>query len=118
MIDQKIEKGYTVEYLVFEVKPELIDRFIDMDHEYWTLFLKEQPGFISKELWVNKSKPGEVIAVICWKSMEAWKSIPPEKLSETDKRFTELFGQENFRMIKVDYFADELYKVREYRVLV
>jgi hypothetical protein len=50
--------------------------------------------------------------------MEAWKSIPPEKLSETDKRFIELFGQENFRMVKVDYFADELYKVREYRVLV
>ncbi|HMQ51688.1 MAG TPA: TIGR03792 family protein [Anaerolineae bacterium] len=118
MIDQKLEKGYAVEYLIFDVKPDLIDKFIEMDHDHWTLFLKDQPGFVSKELWVNRSKPGEVTAVICWHTMEEWKAIPLEKLIETDRRFTELFGPENFQLVKADHLANERYKVREYRITV
>jgi uncharacterized protein (TIGR03792 family) len=116
MIDKKIEPGYAVEYLVFEVNPALIDRFIEMDHHYWTLFLKEQPGFISKEIWVNKSKPGEVTAIIYWNTPEEWKSIPVEKLMETDKKFSEAFGEENSKIVKCLHNDNELCKVREYRV--
>jgi uncharacterized protein (TIGR03792 family) len=116
MIDKKIEKGCAIECLVFEVKPDLIGRFIEMDHEYWTLFLKDQPGFISKEIWVNKSKPGEVTAIICWNSLEEWKSIPAEELIETDKKFSEAFGKENSKIVKCLHSDNELYKVREYRV--
>lgn len=116
MIDRRIEPGYAVEHLVFEVNPELIDRFIELDHQYWTLFLKEKPGFISKEVWVNQSRPGEVTTVICWNTLEEWKSIPEAELIETDKTFSQAFGQENFRLVKAVHADNALYKVREYRL--
>jgi len=116
MIDRKIENGYAVEYSVFEVSPKLIDQFIEMDHKYWTLFLKDKPGFISKEVWVNKTKPGEVSTIITWNTMEEWKSIPIEELTETDNTFTEAFGKENFKLVKEVHKENALYKVREYRL--
>ena len=116
MIDRKIENGYAVEYLVFEVKPELVDQFLELDHEYWTLFLKDQPGFISKEVWVNKSKPGEVSMITYWNTMEEWKSIPVEKLIEINTELTETFGKENFKLVGEIHKENALYKVREYRL--
>lgn len=116
MIDRTIENGYAVEYLVFEVKPELVDRFVEVDHQYWTLFLKEQPGFISKEVWVNKSKPGEVSLIVYWNSLAEWKAIPAEKLMETEQKFTAAFGAGNSKIVKEVHHDNLLYKVREYRV--
>lgn len=116
MIDRKIENGNAVEYLVFEVKPELVDRFIELDHELWTLYLKDMPGFISKEIWVNKSNPGEVSSILYWNTKEEWKSIPIEDLIKRDKMFTEAFGENNFKMIKEIHKENDIYKVREYRL--
>ena len=116
MVDRKIENGYAVEYLVFEVNPELIDQFIEMDHKYWTLFLKDKPGFISKEVWVNKTKPGEVSMITYWNTMEEWKSIPVEELIETGKTFAEAFGEKYFKLVKEVHKENALYKVREYRL--
>ena len=115
MIDNRFEKGYAVEYLIFEVRSDLIDKFVELDHQYWTLFLKDQPGFISKEVWVGETNQGEISIIIYWRTLEDWQSIPVEALAETDKKFTAAFGEENFKMAKkVHYTENVAYKVREY----
>ena len=116
MIDRKIENGYAVEYLVFEVNPRLINQFIEMDHQHWTLYLKDKAGFISKEVWISETNPGEVSMVTFWNSMEEWKSIPVEELIEMGTKFAEAFGEENFKLIKEVHNENTLYKVREYRL--
>lgn len=86
-----------VEVLVFEVAPEDLDLFLELDHEIWTL--KEAFGqglervpFLSKEVWLNDSRPGQVTIVFVWESMEAWDTVGSvdfqQKLqSEFDRRF-------------------------------
>ena len=115
MIDRKIEDGDYLEYLIFEVSPALIDTFIDLDHRHWTLFLKDQPGFISKDVWVNRTKPGEVSTITCWRSKQDWEAVPVERVIEIGAKFQEALGAENFKLIKRVHEQNDLYKVREYR---
>lgn len=83
---------YPVEYLVFQLEDSsMIENFVELDHEIWTMFLKDFPSFYSKEIWINENNPGEIHSVIVWKDLKGWKSIPLDLLKETDKKFTSLF---------------------------
>lgn len=92
MYETKMNLDYPVEYLVFELDhPETREQFIELDHEIWTMFLKEYPEFISKEIWINDNNPKEVHSIIIWKNMEGWKSIPIEKLKQVDVYFAKQY---------------------------
>lgn len=69
-----------VEVLVFRMDPTHVDDFIAVDHEIWTLGEAFMPGlstipFISKEVWLDDSKPGEVTLVFVWESQELWDTV-------------------------------------------
>lgn len=69
-----------VEILVFRMDPTHVDDFIAVDHEIWTLGEAFMPGlstipFISKEVWLDDSKPGEVTLVFVWESQELWDTV-------------------------------------------
>ena len=76
-----------VEFLVFEMSPEHRETFIKIDHQIWTDTLSKQEGFISKEVWVDDKKPGQVTFVNYWSSYQHWKAIPHEELGATDQQF-------------------------------
>ncbi|MSZ96828.1 MAG: TIGR03792 family protein, partial [Actinobacteria bacterium] len=66
-----------VEVLVFRMDPHLVDEFLRVDHEVWTLGEAHMEGlaaipFLSKEVWLDDSKPGEVTIVFVWDTQEAW----------------------------------------------
>ncbi|MCX6540887.1 MAG: TIGR03792 family protein, partial [Actinobacteria bacterium] len=49
--------------------------------------------FVSKEVWLDDSRPGEVTLVFVWESMAAWQTVGEEALqqrllAEFDARFT------------------------------
>lgn len=51
-----------IEVLVFEMSPEHVDEYLAIDHEIWTLGEATLPGFeripfISKEVWLDDSRP-------------------------------------------------------------
>lgn len=74
-----------VEVLVFEVDPDHLDEFLRLDHEVWTLgeaFAGDLEGipFLSKEVWLDDSRPGEVTLVFVWESIEAWRTVDDEHL--------------------------------------
>jgi uncharacterized protein (TIGR03792 family) len=66
-----------VEVLVFRMDPQHVEEFIRVDHEVWTLGEAFMPGlstipFLSKEVWLDNSKPGEVTLVFVWDTQEQW----------------------------------------------
>ena len=69
-----------VEILVFRVDPADVDEFLRIDHEVWTLGEADSPGidgvpFLSKEVWLDDRRPGEITVVIEWPSIEAWNVV-------------------------------------------
>ena len=89
-----------VEVLVFQVDPDHVDEFLRVDHEVWTLgeaFMEglEQLPFLSKEVWLDDSRPGEVTIVFVWESMEAWHSVDDEAFQQRlQARFDREFPHE------------------------
>lgn len=86
-----------VEVLVFEMAPEVVEEFLHLDHEVWTLgeaMLEgfERIPFLSKEVWLDDSRPGVVTLVFVWESREAWQRVDVEPVQRAlqatfDERF-------------------------------
>lgn len=107
---------YPVEYLVFQLEdPNTIEEFINCDFEVWTSFLKDCKGFVSKQIWVNDTTPGEIHAIISWKTVEDWKSIELDQLKEIDKKFQEKYihGFNISRRVHKEY-SNGLFEVCNY----
>lgn len=69
-----------VEVLVFAMDPAVVDEFIAVDHEIWTLGEARTPGldripFLSKEVWLDDSKPGEVTLIFVWENQKLWDTV-------------------------------------------
>ena len=76
---------YPMEHLVFKVAPEDVERYLEVDHEIWTLKEAYAPGFdhipfLYKEVWLNDNKPGEIHFIFAWESIESWREIDPYEL--------------------------------------
>lgn len=69
-----------LEVLVFSMDPAHVDEFLVVDHEVWTLGEALLPGFdripfVSKEVWLDATRPGEVTLVFVWESADAWRRV-------------------------------------------
>lgn len=86
-----------IEVLVFAVDPAHLEEFLAVDHEVWTLGEALLPGFdhipfLSKEVWLDRSRPGEVTLVFVWESQDAWDRVGQPEIqarlqAEFDRRF-------------------------------
>jgi uncharacterized protein (TIGR03792 family) len=110
---KRYDKPLAVEQLILHVKPDLVERWIELDHEIWTKGLAQWPGFAGKEVWVNEDRPGEVQSVVYWSDYKLWKAIDGAWLAETDQKFNELFGEGNARMVEEIHHRNQFYKVCE-----
>ncbi len=87
-----------VEVLVFKMDPSVVDEFIAVDHEIWTLGEARTPGldripFLSKEVWLDDTKPGEVTLIFVWENQQLWDTVGNLEFQEAlqrafDERFT------------------------------
>ncbi len=73
--------------LVFEMNPEHVDEYLAIDHEIWTLGEAILPGFeripfLSKEVWLDDSRPGRVSVVFVWESLEAWMRVGSAEIQQ------------------------------------
>ena len=86
-----------IEVLVFRMDPDHVEEFLAVDHEVWTLGEALLPGFdripfVSKEVWLDGTRPGEVTLVFVWESAEAWRRVADADIqtrlqAEFDGRF-------------------------------
>lgn len=112
---------YPVEYLVFTVDPADVEEFLKVDHEVWTIMEAYMEGldripFLSKEVWLNDNKPGEITVVMVWESLEQWFTVGEESfqkklISEFEARFKKpnslkyaMHEQEKFGVHRVSRF--------------
>lgn len=86
-----------VEVLVFRMDPQHVAEFIRIDHEVWTLGEALTPGlstipFLSKEVWLDDSKPGEVTLVFVWDTQQQWDVVGEKAFQEAlQNTFNERF---------------------------
>jgi uncharacterized protein (TIGR03792 family) len=99
-----------IEWLQFQVKPEVREKFIQNDEEIWTKFLSKQAGFLGKEIWINPVVEEELITVVHWQTREQWKAIPQNLLDETEAKFSAVMGKDNYQLLKVNE-----YQIRKFR---
>ena len=88
-----------IEVLVFEMEPANVEEFLAVDHEVWTLGEALLPGFdrvpfVSKEVWLDGTRPGEVTLVFVWESADAWRRVADAEIqtrlqAEFDRRIAE-----------------------------
>jgi len=78
-----------IEWLRFKVPPEKWEAFIQRDEEVWTAGLKNFPGFLGKEIWVD-SVENEVVMLIRWETREQWKSVLQSTIDELDRQMGDL----------------------------
>ncbi len=86
-----------VEVLVFRMDPSVVAEFLEIDHAVWTLGEAFAPGlaripFLSKEVWLDDSRPGDVTLVFVWDTKEEWDVVGNNDLQERlqaefDRRF-------------------------------
>jgi uncharacterized protein (TIGR03792 family) len=86
-----------VEILVFKMDPSVVDQFLEVDHQVWTLgeaaTHPDSPiPFVSKEVWLDDSRPGEVTLVFIWDTLDHWlavgdKDIQDHLQAQFDARF-------------------------------
>lgn len=79
--------GPVVEFLTFTVAPQDQQGWLEADERIWTAFLREQAGFISKQIWVDRANPDQVYTAITWATEAMWKSIPQAALAAVDDEF-------------------------------
>jgi uncharacterized protein (TIGR03792 family) len=86
-----------IEWLRFRIKTELRESFIERDREVWVTRFSKKKGYLGKEVWIDtdissgiSSETSDVIFVIRWESMEAWKAIPQTEIDNLNKLMGDL----------------------------
>jgi uncharacterized protein (TIGR03792 family) len=74
------DRAMVIEFLTFEVPPDELGEWLDVEGRHWSRFLEAQDGFVRKEMWRTVEDPTKVHAVIWWQSLEHWQSIPQTEL--------------------------------------
>lgn len=75
-----------VEFLSFEVDPAERAEWLAIEETVWSRFLETVPGFVSKQMWVERSDPATVHAVIVWSDDQSWAAVTAEQCAEVDER--------------------------------
>jgi len=82
-----------IEHLTFEVHADERAHWLAVEGETWSRFLERQPGFVRKEVWVERDDPHRIHALIWWSSEDQWKSIPLDDLTAVDTAMGHWFRQ-------------------------
>jgi uncharacterized protein (TIGR03792 family) len=69
-----------IEFLTFQVPPDELDRWLEIEERHWSRFLERQDGFVKKEMWRTVDEPSSVHAVVWWESMAQWQAVPQRDL--------------------------------------
>lgn len=104
-----------VEYLVFQVQPDLLEQYLDIDHELFGQGLAQFPGFLGSQVLLSATRPGEVHSLIFWESKECLEAVPQAFIQETDRELNRRLGEGNLTLLRCAHQENELYLAREFR---
>lgn len=90
-----------VEFLTFEVDPAERDEWLRVEESVWSRFLETVPGFVSKQMWVERDEPAKVHAVIVWRDDQSWAAVGAERCAEVDARMGTWFRDATCRTFDI-----------------
>lgn len=86
----------TIEILVVNIPSGDMDRYLLLDDQIWTSFLKQQNGFLNKHnllsTHTSSNNASEVYHIIEWSSYKQWKAIPIDQLTKISNEFIQSLG--------------------------
>jgi len=74
-----------IEFLTFDIDVDDQHAWSVADRETWTAYLSGVPGFIRKELWVDRDHPNRVHAVIWWQDDASWNACDIDVMRTVDR---------------------------------
>ena len=81
-----------IEWLEFTMNPEARDRFVQLDLEIWNPFLQTKPGFLRKQIWLDRNDTHRVIIMVEWSDRKLWKNITPTEIATITQQFDTQFA--------------------------
>jgi uncharacterized protein (TIGR03792 family) len=76
-----------IEWIRFKVAPDYREKFVQVDHEVWTAFLRQVPGFLHKDVWISLNDLSEVMLAIHWQTLAQQQAIPKATLQRVEAEF-------------------------------
>lgn len=104
--------GLFIEELIFQVKPELVERYVTLEYEIMAKELAKLDGFDSWQIWESKTNPGEVTSLYFWKDYESYQNIDQQWLFQKKDEITEAFGAGNLTFVKAGHETNRRYQLR------
>lgn len=74
---KKYENPLIVEELVFQIAPELLDRYLEGDFTCFTQGLEKWPGFMGSEVWVSSDRPVMYATLCIGRTRPLWRRWIP-----------------------------------------
>ncbi len=90
-----------VEYLTFVVDPADRAEWLEVEEATWSRFLERQPGYVRKQVWVERGLLDHVHAIIWWESEELWQAIPADELAAVDRAMGQWYRECSCRVFDV-----------------
>lgn len=100
-----------VEWLRLKVAPEYREKFVQIDDEVWTAFLRRYPGFLRKEVWISPDDFSEVMIAIYWATVQQQQAIPKADLDAAERKFLTRL-EVPFQLLEI-----KLYQVRKFNTV-
>ncbi len=111
---EKLSSPQAVEQLVIEVHPpSAVERWLEADHEVWSKGLAIEPGYVRKEVWQSRERPGRLTVNIYWKDMASWKSVSTERLVELDRACNEMLAPFTAEIVEEPHLVDQNFLIAE-----
>lgn len=74
-----------IELLTFAVDAVDLDAWLAVEGRTWSRFLEQRPGFVRKQMWVERGDTDRVHAVIWWVDQAAWDATNGPELAAVDE---------------------------------
>ena len=97
------QKGTIVEELRLKVPFEYKEIWLEAEEEVWKPWLKNQDGFLGRQVFYNKNK-GEALLLVNWKNKELWKNISLEEVN----RIQNIYENKVMNILKLEKNPFEL----------
>ena len=106
------EPGLFIEELVFQIRPELVKRYVELEYEIMAKELAGLDGFFGWQIWVSETNPGRVTSLYFWKDHASYRNLDQEWLSGKKDEITRAFGAENMTFVRAGHETDRRYQMR------
>lgn len=107
--------GLFIEELVFQVKPELIEQYVELEYKIMAKELAKLDGFDSWQIWESETNAGEVTSLYFWNDYESYQNIDQKWLFQKKDEITEAFGAENLTFVKAGHESNRRYQLRSFK---